>query len=381
MCCIVLGYSQGILNSFGLGTPGTFRDVASAGVSSSGLIPGSNSDLSLMNPSTWSSSKYSLFSSTFVGEKQFNKYENIENQYSNINWVAFIVPIKKSYSLGIGLFPYSSQNIRISKGTEIQINPNEYLLAQESVSISGGISSLRFAFGFPIKKIAKGGVSFDILFGSTRVHRLTEIDNENIIFNQRKLYNGIIAKFYYLSNLLSIYSKEMILYASVGGAIKKTTADVENFQPFLDRNQNGVHDISLIDFPGINNMPAPEKTYHNNFYQPIEINIGTKIKAKKNIYFIYEGGFWKNNSTFDETLFEFENGISEKNNFTQGLIRYAEDFPSNFIDRYNRLMGYQNNTWGSTYSAAQNQKNAYDVMRKELFRDYELMDADAIISL
>jgi hypothetical protein len=50
---------------------------------------------------------------------------------------------------------------------------------------------------------------------------------------------------------------------------------------------------------------------------------------------------------------------------------------SNFIDRYNRIAssGYGN----SAYTAKQN-ANAYDVARKELFRDYELMDADPIIS-
>ena len=50
---------------------------------------------------------------------------------------------------------------------------------------------------------------------------------------------------------------------------------------------------------------------------------------------------------------------------------------SNFIDRYNRIAssGYG----GSSYAARQN-ANAYDTARKELFRDYELMDADPIIS-
>tara|TARA_Y100000592_G_scaffold42231_1_gene67168 strand:- start:3730 stop:5583 length:1854 start_codon:yes stop_codon:yes gene_type:complete len=51
---------------------------------------------------------------------------------------------------------------------------------------------------------------------------------------------------------------------------------------------------------------------------------------------------------------------------------------SNFIDRYSRLMSQ--NTWGMSYSGKQNAKNSYDVARRELFRDYELMDADPIIS-
>ena len=51
---------------------------------------------------------------------------------------------------------------------------------------------------------------------------------------------------------------------------------------------------------------------------------------------------------------------------------------SNFIDRYNRLMssGYGSTKW----AAAQNAKNAYEIARNELFRDYELMDSDPIIS-
>ena len=50
---------------------------------------------------------------------------------------------------------------------------------------------------------------------------------------------------------------------------------------------------------------------------------------------------------------------------------------SNFVDRYNRLMNGA--SWAQKYAAKQN-TSAYDVARKELFRDYELMDADPIIS-
>jgi len=50
---------------------------------------------------------------------------------------------------------------------------------------------------------------------------------------------------------------------------------------------------------------------------------------------------------------------------------------SNFIDRYNRINSGGNAM--SSYAAKQN-ASAYDIARKELFRDYELMDADPIIS-
>tara|TARA_Y100000310_G_scaffold321120_1_gene378362 strand:+ start:1716 stop:3488 length:1773 start_codon:yes stop_codon:yes gene_type:complete len=55
----------------------------------------------------------------------------------------------------------------------------------------------------------------------------------------------------------------------------------------------------------------------------------------------------------------------------------ATTLTNNFIDRYQRLLGgHKQMTW----SGQQNQQSAYEVARNELFRDYELMDADPIIS-
>ena len=53
---------------------------------------------------------------------------------------------------------------------------------------------------------------------------------------------------------------------------------------------------------------------------------------------------------------------------------------SNFIDRYNRIMQGGHSSWGQKYASAQNKRNAYETNRTELFRDYELMDSDPIIS-
>tara|TARA_X000001382_G_scaffold35468_1_gene23367 strand:- start:1713 stop:3377 length:1665 start_codon:yes stop_codon:yes gene_type:complete len=44
------------------------------------------------------------------------------------------------------------------------------------------------------------------------------------------------------------------------------------------------------------------------------------------------------------------------------------------------LFNSQNASWGTGYAAKQNSQNAYDAQRRELFRDYEVMDSDPIIS-
>jgi len=55
----------------------------------------------------------------------------------------------------------------------------------------------------------------------------------------------------------------------------------------------------------------------------------------------------------------------------------ATTLTNNFIDRYTRMLGgHKQMTW----AGQQNQRSAYEVARNELFRDYELMDADPIIS-
>ena len=50
---------------------------------------------------------------------------------------------------------------------------------------------------------------------------------------------------------------------------------------------------------------------------------------------------------------------------------------NNFIDRYSKLMG---TTSTMTWAGRQNQRSAYETARLELFRDYEAMDSDPIIS-
>ena len=51
---------------------------------------------------------------------------------------------------------------------------------------------------------------------------------------------------------------------------------------------------------------------------------------------------------------------------------------NNFVDRYNRLIHGNSKQMG--WAGRENQRNAYEVARNQLFRDYELMDADPIIS-
>jgi len=59
------------------------------------------------------------------------------------------------------------------------------------------------------------------------------------------------------------------------------------------------------------------------------------------------------------------------------LDHSQKSFSSNFIDRYDRLV---QKTYNTPYGSAQNQRANYEVLKHDLFKDYEFMDQDPIIS-
>ena len=329
-----------MLNSLGMGNPGTYKDVASAGLSSSGLMPGYRNDISIMNPSTWASSRYTLISSTLNGISRYIHSENIENQHSNLNWIAFIVPFKEKYAFGIEFFPYTDLNISYNREEHLFSENENQFLGTEDLYYSGGLSSLRFALGFPLKYFGKGGWAFDILFGSIRSKKSIKTDNETFIINQRKKINGIESKLFLSSNEFIFSSYKLNLFFNLGFTFRNFTAEVLAYQPFIDINNNGIHDISLIDFPGIDRSQPPTSTHYKNFFKPIDINLGFRLKTKADLYYFNELGLWKNNQTIDSELFDFGDAISTKFSFAQGLIKYSKEFPQNVLDKFNWRTGY-----------------------------------------
>ena len=85
------------------------------------------------------------------------------------------------------------------------------------------------------------------------------------------------------------------------------------------------------------------------------------------------------NNIFNRLRRLFRNSIVVRKTSDNRLVVKDVDFSqvgltSNFIDRYTKLMGT------TAHASAQNSRNAYEYARRELFRDYELMDTDPIIS-
>jgi len=337
---IGLSFTQSKVDIYGMGLPPENSDVASSGISSSGLIPTFQQNISLSNPSTWSSSKFTLFSGTFRGSTKLFIRDNIQNQHSNLDGLVFIIPIKEKYAFGIGLSPFLNQNLVLSNNNTLVGQPNEPQNQIQELKYTGGISSLQVSGGFSLGSKGFGGIEFDFLFGSVRVQELADVDEITLIFNQRKLFKGIVTKLFYSTKPILYDAKEFTFYFNLGWTLRDFNAEIESYQPFLDSNQNGIHDIAPYDFPGIDKSPTPEVINLEKFYNPFELKAGVKMVPSSNIALLYEGGFWKNTYSVPEKLTSFNNGISKKWYISQGLLKYADNFPSSFYNKFHWRIGY-----------------------------------------
>ena len=102
----------------------------------------------------------------------------------------------------------------------------------------------------------------------------------------------------------------MIFYLNLGFTLRDFSAEVQSYQPFIDRNHNGIHDVSYYesipsnnDFPGAENSPDPFLTQFQGFYNPIELTLGVNVKYSSNISLVCESGLWNNDSNISDKLF------------------------------------------------------------------------------
>ena len=102
-------FSQGTLNSFGIGNHQKWSSPSQGGIGSIGLVPSFQNEVSLSNPATWLNLKFTYLSVSYNGlESKTNK---ASNSFSNLQSAQLIIPIKQKYSLGIELHPYAYQQV------------------------------------------------------------------------------------------------------------------------------------------------------------------------------------------------------------------------------------------------------------------------------
>ena len=173
-----LVFSQGTLNSFGIGNYQRWSSPSQGGIGSIGLVPSFQNQISLSNPATWSNLKYTHLSVSYNGlESKINNSKAI-NSFSNLQSAQLIIPIKQKYSFGIELHPYAYQQVILADTLY-----DDILVFEDTVSIkkeyeqAGGIMAFDLSMSASLFKGNDIGLTMQLLFGSSR-------QNNTLILNQ-----------------------------------------------------------------------------------------------------------------------------------------------------------------------------------------------------
>ncbi len=350
-----LVFSQGPLNSFGIGNHQTWSSPSQGGIGSIGLVPSFQNQVSLSNPATWTNLKYTHLSVSYDGfESKINK-SKARNSFSSLQSAQIIIPIKQKYSFGIELHPYAYQQVILSDTLY-----DDIFVFEDTISISkeyeqaGGIMAFDLSMSASLIKGSNIGLTMQLLFGSSR-------QNNSLILNQipysqtsRLNYSGI-------NSIIFISQKSSIgnFYLKSSFSINPLEAIYTKMYPYDDTNNNGYHDFTYsvlnpgYDFPHPNDVPNPNESRIKNIHDQSSIGIGYSKNILNRFQISGEFERCKDNSSFDIKLpNSFNYRIKSSDNISIGFIWYPNDLSYNFID---------NLTFRSGIAFSRNALDKYDI--------------------
>jgi len=330
-------FSQGTLNSFGIGSHQKWSSPSQGGIGSIGLVPSFQNEVSLSNPATWSNLKFTHLSVSYNGLESKINNKKASNGYSNLQSAQLIIPIKKRYSLGIELHPYAYQQVILSDTLY-----DDILVFEDTISIkkeyeqAGGIMAFDLSMSASLFKGTNVGLTMQLLFGSSR-------QNNNLILNQipysqasRLNYSGVNSKLYInqKSSLGNFYFKSSF-------SLNPLEAIYTKMYPYDDTNNNGYHDFSYsllnpgYDFPHPNDVPSPKESRIKSIHDQSSVGIGLSKIILNRIQISGEFERCNDNSSFDIRLpNSFNYRIKSNDNVSIGFIWFPNDLSYNLIDNF-----------------------------------------------
>ena len=99
------GISQSVYHAYGLGVHSPSADGVTLGTSGTGLVPAYRFGLSLNNPATWNRFVFTTLSGAYSGLRVDQMTSSVRNEFSGVDKIQFIVPIKGLYGFGLGIKP------------------------------------------------------------------------------------------------------------------------------------------------------------------------------------------------------------------------------------------------------------------------------------
>lgn len=323
-----LGVTQSSYHAYGLGVHTPSFDGVTLGTSGTGLVPAYRFGLSLNNPATWNRFIFSTLSGAYSGLRVDQSASAVRNEFSSVDKIQVIIPIKDLYGFGIGVKPYSQQKYSFT------YNPTDMILDQDTVSLSkeytgrGGISSLYTGFSFPLSEKDQAGVKFDFLFGSSRRSNNLYVDSERFQANERHYYSGTVVTGYLSSTRFSLFNRELHLYASAGASLYPLTVHESTMAAYQDVNGNGFYDI--FDFP---DSVAEESSTILNAYTPQEFGLGFDYSITETFHLLSEITMWRNTSDAAAGFSVLNDHIKQWTHMSLSLVSFSASKPKEWYEK------------------------------------------------
>lgn len=164
------------------------QGMAGVGVASSVV------NINPINPALLARNKYTVFSMGMIGQSKGLK-TSTEGQNSfamNLNYVNLSFPVKKHWSMGIAIQPYSYTDFSIKSA--LKTVPGDTTKYISNLTAKGGINKLSWNNAFEVKEFYFG-IESSVLFGQIRRNSDSQLQNDGqfyvVNFTEQQNYNGL----------------------------------------------------------------------------------------------------------------------------------------------------------------------------------------------
>lgn len=331
-------FTQGTMNSFGLGHFYDNQGIASAGNGLSVLSPSFQMDVSLTNPSTWENLDYTFLSLSYSGNENSYSGNSLKNGYSGLSNASWIVPVKSKGAFGLTLAPYLDQRVSmISKDTSNFYAFDDTLNLVKSIDRSGGVMVFKMGSSYLLNEMFSLGVSIDLLFGSSRQNESIFFDGSSIIRSSRARYSGILGNLY----LATSFKNNIKLFTRLQHSLKPMSGIYLKKHLFDDANGNGYHDQgSPKDFPVPDSISALNEFRINEIHNPFRFGVGLQKGFNKlNTISIEYSSFEEKANLNNRLIIPANDWIKKSQDFTFSVGRNPNNLSSDWKDKFSVKTG------------------------------------------
>jgi len=322
------GFSQSTYHAYGLGVHTPSFDGVTLATSGTGLVPAYRFGLSLNNPATWNRFVFSTLSGAYSGLRVDQMASSVRNEFSGVDKIQFIVPIKGLYGFGMGIKPYSQQKYSFTYDQNDLIIDQDTLQLSKEYSGRGGISSFYSGISFPLSDKEQAGIKFDFLYGSSRRSNNLFVDAERFQSNTKHYYSGTVLTGYLSSTRFRLINRQLHIYVSAGAALYPLTVYQSSMAAYQDMNANGYYD--MFDFP---DSVAEESSTTLNAYKPQEFGLGIDYSITQTIHLLAEIFMWKNTSDVAAGFSVLNDDINQWTHTSLSLVSFAASKPKEWYEK------------------------------------------------